>query len=117
MKKRPTRKKLLEALDQIVIYSRYCPVMRFLVCFTDENGAMLWDDKEEFFSVDDLVGRLMDKSITHRVVKVSADNFVFGNGIRLRLVLTPDRFNQTNIDAEFMERIMELGVKPDESGC
>lgn len=88
--------------------------MRFMVYFTDENGAMLWDDKEEFSSVDDLVGRLMDKSITHRVVKVSIDNFVFGDGLRARFVLTPDRFNQTNIDAEFMERIMELEVKPDE---
>ena len=111
--KRPTRKKLLEALDRLVAYSKIRPVMQFMVCFLDENGVFLWDDKEEFFSVDDLVGRLMDKSITHRVVKLSADNFVFGCGIRLRFVLMPDRFNQTNIDAEFMDRVFRLEVNPD----
>ena len=114
MKKRPTRKKLLSALDQIVIYSKYSPVMRFIVYFTDENGAMLWDDKVELETLDEIVSLLMDKSIFYRVVKVSSADFLLEKRICVSFTLSPDREYKTNIDAEFMERIMELEVKPDE---
>ena len=113
MKKRPTRKKLLSALDQIVIYSKYLPVMKFMVYFTDENGAMLWDDKVELDTLDGIVSLLMDKSISYRVVKVSSADFIFEKRICVSFTLSPDREYNTNIDADFMERIMELEVKPD----
>ena len=117
MKKRPTRKKLIEALDQIAAYSRFRPVMSFIVYFTDENGAMLWDDKVELDTLDEIVSLLMDKSIFYRVVKVSSADFLFEKRICVSFTLSPDREYRTNIDADFMERIMELEVKPDESWC
>ena len=117
MKKRPTRKKLLEALDQIAAYSKFRPVMTFIVYFTDENGAMLWDDKVELETLDEIVSLLMDKSIFYRVVKVSSADFLFEKRIYVSFTLSPDREYRTNIDADFMERIMELEVKPDESWC
>ena len=116
MKKRQTRKKLLEALDQIAAYSRFRPVGEFIVYFTDENGAMLWDDKVELDTLDGIVSLLMDKSISYRVVKVSSADFLFEKRICVSFTLSPDREYRTNIDADFMERIMELEVKPDESG-
>ena len=75
MKKRPTRKKLLEALDQIAAYSRFRPVTQFIVYFTDENGAVLWDDKVELDTLDGIVSLLMDKSIFYRVVNVMTNKF------------------------------------------
>lgn len=115
MKKRPTRKKLLEALDQIAAYSRFRPVGEFIVYFTDENGAMLWDDKVELETLDEIVSLLMDKSIFYRVVKVSSAEFLLEKRICVSFTLSPDMEYKTNIDADFMERIMELEVRPDES--
>ena len=116
MKKRPTRKKLLEALDQIVIYSKFRPVMQFMVYFTDENGAVLWDDNVELDTLDEVVSLLMDKSISYRVVKVSSAEFFCEKRICVSFTLYPDREYKTNIDADFMERVFRLEVKPDESG-
>lgn len=114
MWKRPTRKKLLEALDQIAAYSRFRPVGEFIVYFTDENGAVLWDDKVELDTLDGIVSLLMDKSVFYRVVKVSSADFLFEKRICVSFTLSPDSEYKTNIDAEFMERIMELEVKQDE---
>ena len=113
MNKRPTRKKLLEALDQIAAYSKFRPVMTFIVYFTDENGAMMWDDKVEIDTLDGIVSLLMDKSISYRVVKVSSAEFLLEKRICVSFTLSPDKEYKTNIDADFMERIMELEVKPD----
>ena len=114
MKNRPTRKKLLSALDQIVIYSKYLPIMRFIVYFTDENGAMLWDDTAELDTLDELVSLLMDKSISYRVVQVSSAEFLYyEKRLCISFKLSPDREYKTNIDAEFMERVFRLEVCPD----
>ena len=114
--KRPTGKQLLKSFDQLLVYSRFRPVMQFLVYFADENGAILLEDTAVLYTLDDIVSLLMDKSIFYRVVKVSSAEFRHEKGISVSFTLAPDKEHRTNIDAEFMERIMELEVKPDESG-
>lgn len=114
MKNRPTRKKLLESLDQLAEYSKFYPVMQFIVYFTDENGAMLWDDTIELHTLDELVSLLMDKSISYRVVQVSSAEFLYyEKRLCVSFKLSPDREYKTNIDAEFMERVFRLEVCPD----
>ena len=115
--KRPTRKKLLEAIDQIVGYSMWHPVMQFMVNFADENGVPLWDATVELHTIDDLVATLMDKSLSHRIVRISSEEFVLSKGTCVFITLMPDREHRTNIDAKFLEKIMELEVESYESGC
>lgn len=111
--KRPTRKKLLEALDQLAAYSKFYPVMQFIVYFTDANGAMLWDDTIELDTLDGIVSLLMDKSIFYRVVKVSSAEILYEKQLCVSFTLSPDMEYKTNIDADFMERVFRLEVCPD----
>ena len=114
MWKRPTRKKLLEALDRMRMFSGSRPIRMFALVFLDENGAKLYDDSVDVYNMDDLVAMLMDKSLSHRIVRIRSSEFVLTKGMCVFITLMPDRDHLTNIDAEFMERIMELEVKPDE---
>ena len=117
MKKRPTRKKLLEAIDGIRLYSEFRPIRMFALEFRDENGAELYDKSVDVYNMDDLVAILMDKSLSHRIVRIRSSDFVLTKGICVFFTLMPDREHLTNIDAEFIEKIMELEVESYESGC
>jgi len=117
MKKRPTRKKLLSAIDEIALYSEFRPIRVFNVGFIDENGAELYDDNVEVYNMDDLVATLMDKSLSYRIVRISSFEFVYTKGMGVRFMLMPDKDHRTNIDSEFLEKIMQLEVESYESGC
>lgn len=114
--KRPTRKKLLEAIDGVRKYCVFRPLRMFKAEFVDENGVEQMWDSVDFFNMDDLVSMLMDKSLTHRIVRVRSVDFILTFGSCVVFTLMPDKENRTNIDAEFMEKIMQLEVKPYESG-
>ena len=110
MKKRLTRKKLLEEMDLLVEHSRTCPVIKFVTYFTDENGAWLWDDKIELDTLDEISSLLMDKSVFHRIVHVSSSGIPFMNGLRVMFTLSPDKECKTNIDVDFMEKLLKMEV-------
>lgn len=73
--------------------------------------------KIDLYTLDNLVATLMDKSIFYRVVKVSSSEFLLTKGTCVFFTLMPDREHRTNIDAEFLEKIMQLEVESYESGC
>lgn len=113
---RPTRKHLLSAIDRIGLYSELKPIRLFKLKFRDENGAELYDRSVDVYNMDDLVAMLMDKSLTHRIVRIRSSEFVLTKGICVFITLMPDREHRTNIDAEFLEKIMQLEVESYESG-
>ena len=115
--KRPTRKKLLEAIARISWYSMLKPIRMFKLSFRDENGAELYGESVDVYNMDDLVAMLMDKSLTHRIVRISSSEFVLTKGMCVFITLMPDGDHLTNIDAEFLEKIMQLEVESYESGC
>lgn len=115
--KRPTRKKLLEALDMMRMFNGSRPIRMFRLIFRDENGAELYGESVDVYNMDDLVAILMDKSLVHRIVRISSSDFVLTNGMCVFITLMPDGEHRTNIDDEFMEKIMQLEVKSYESGC
>ena len=114
--KRPTRKKLLSSIDRIGLYSDLNPIRLFKLKFLDENGAELYDRSVDVYNMDDLVAMLMDKSLVHRIVRISSSEFILTKGMCVFFTLMPDKDHRTNIDSEFMERIMRLEVKSYESG-
>ena len=114
---RPTRKRLLEAIDRIRLYSQFRPIRMFKLDFRDENGAELYGDSADVYNMDDLVAMLMDKSLSHRIVRIRSSEFVLTKGMCVFITLMPDREHLTNIDAEFLEKIMQLEVESYESGC
>lgn len=114
--KRPTRKKLLAAIDRIRWYGTFKPIRMFKLVFRDENGTELFDDGVDVYNMDELVSMMMDKSLSHRIVRISSSEFVLTKGICVFITLMPDREHRTNIDSEFMEKIMELEVESYESG-
>ena len=109
--KRKTRKKLLESLDAMRWKSRTVPVQVFKIEFWNEYGVPRLPT-ESFFNIDELVSRLMDLSLTQRIVKISSSDFIFTKGMCVLFSVMPDKDNLTNIDAEFMEKIIKLEVKP-----
>ena len=103
---RPTRKRLLQELDCAQRTSKRKPVAMFLIYLAAEYGATCVYDMERFCEKSEVMARLMNLSLTHRVVNITSSNYgVVGNGICVRVTVTPDKRCQTNIDAEFMERI------------
>ena len=112
MEKHLTRNKLLESIDNLVKYSRLYPVAMITVCFTNENGAILWRDTVEFYTLDEVVSLLMDKSIFYRIVNMRSSITPFMNGL-VMFTLSPDKEFRTNIDADFMEELMKLEMMND----
>ena len=114
MEKHLTRNKLLESIDGLVKYSRLYPVAMITVCFTNENGAILWRDTVEFYTLDEVVSLLMDKSVFYRIVAVKSFE-ILHNRICVNFTLSPDKERKTNIDIDFMEKLMKLEMMHDES--
>ena len=90
MEKHLTRNKLLESIDGLVKYSRLYPIAMITVCFTNENGAILWRDTVEFYTLDEVVSLLMDKSVFYRIVAVKSFE-ILHNRICVNFTLSPDR--------------------------
>lgn len=116
--KRPTRKKLLRRLEDAKIASSINPVLMFTINFSDADGVMYIDEREMLSEKEDVVARLMDLSFTHRIVNISYGNVKFtkDSSICVNLTVIPDKEYQTNIDGEFMERIMEMRFEYDGTG-
>ena len=112
MEKHLTRNKLLESIDNLVKYSRLYPVAMITVCFTNENGAILWRDTVEFYTLDEVVSLLMDKSVFYRIVAVKSFE-ILHNRICVNFTLSPDKEFKTNIDIDFMEKLMKLEMMND----
>ena len=106
--KRQTRKKMLRKLDDIQMLSKGIPVMQFNIEFITKDGCFLLEKDEKFYSIDELLARLMDLSLTHRMARIYMDEFAFLKGMCVTFTLKEDKFNLTNIDVEFMDKIMKL---------
>ena len=108
MWKRPTRKKLFKELENIQMLARHKPVSMVIIYFSNEYGGFT-SDIERFCRKDETILRLMDLSLRYRVVNVSSSDFgVSGKGIIVRFTAMIDKECQTNIDGEFMERIIGM---------
>ena len=112
MDKHLTRNKLLESIDGLVKYSRLYPVSLITVYFTNENGAILWRDTVELYTLDEVVSLLMDKSVFYRIVAVRSFE-ILHNRICVNFTLSPDKEFKTNIDIDFMEKLMKLEMMND----
>ena len=112
MEKHLTRNKLLESIDGLVKYSRLYPVAMITVYFTNENGAILWRDTVEFYTLDEVVSLLMDKSVFYRIVAVKSFEIIHDR-ICVNFTLFPDKECKTNIDIDFMEKLMKLEMMND----
>ena len=109
MQRHLTRKRLLQELDYAQRTSKRKPVSMFLIYLAEEYGATCIYDMERLCDKSEVMAKLMDLSLSHRVVNITSSNYgVVGNGICVRVTVTPDKECQTNIDAEFMEYIMKL---------
>ena len=106
-------KSLLESIDGLVKYSMSHPVMQIIVYFTNENREILPKDTVELYSLDDVVSLLMDKSIFYRIVNVRSSINPFSNGLYVMFALSPDKEFKTNIDVDFMEKLMKLEMMHD----
>ena len=104
-----TRNRLLQELDYAQRTSKRKPVSMFIIYLAEEDGATLMYDMERLWDKSEVMAKLMDLSLSHRVVNITSSNYgVVGNGICVRMTVMPDKECQTNIDAEFMEQIMGM---------
>ena len=107
MWKRQTRKQLLQALDNLILESSYRPVTMVKIYHVNSYGEPNFDSQEIFSNLDDVVGRLMDLSLSHRIVKVSSSMFKGGETLVVFRVMQ-DRNYSTNIDAEMLDAISRI---------
>ena len=108
MWKRKTRKQLLQALDGLILESSYRPVTMVKIYHVNTWGEPNFESQELFSNLDDFVGRLMDLSFSHRIVKVSSAVFSYNDGMLVVFRVMEDKDCRTNIDAELLERITRL---------
>ena len=108
MWKRPTRKKLLQALDGLILDSSRHPISQAKIYHVNRWGEADLDTQEIFNNIGDIAGRLMDLSMSHRIVKVSQASWTWKSGMVVVFRVMPDPDYRTNIDLEFMEKIMKL---------
>jgi len=106
--KRPTRKNLLEALTGLIWESSYRPVTMVKIYHVNSWGDPNFESQELFSNLDDVIGRLMDLSLSHRIVKVSSAEFNFGSGTLVVFRVMQDPNFRTNIDAEILDAISRI---------
>lgn len=112
MKKLPTRKKIIDALNEIVSSSRMAPVLNvyvhsqtnYLEDYSRLIGIFQGDSEK-----DDLLAFLMDKSLTHRILNVrgwyvrNIDSRLLAM-VEIHLLGSDETFLEyTNIDSEMLE--------------
>ena len=108
MWKRKTRKQLLHALNGLIWESSYRPVSMVKIYHVNSWGEPNFESQEIFSNLDDVVGRLMDLSLSHRIVKVSSAEFKYGGGILVVFRVMKDPDFRTNIDAEILDAISRI---------
>ena len=108
MWKRKTRKQLLQVLNGLIWESSYRPVTMVKIYHVNSWGEPNYESQELFSNLDDVVGRLMDLSLSHRIVKVSSAAFSYNDGMLVVFRVMEDKDCRTNIDAELLERITRL---------
>lgn len=117
MKKLPTRKKIIDALNEIVSSSRLTPVLNvyvhsktnYLEDYSELIGTFRGDSAK-----DDLLAFLMDKSLTHRILNVRGwyvrnipDSLLLA--MEVNLLGSDETFLEyTNIDSEMLELLGKL---------
>ena len=112
MSKLPTRKKIIDALNEIVSSSRLAPVLNvyvhsqtnYLEDYSRLIGIFQGDSEK-----DDLLAFLMDKSLTHRILNVcgwyvrNIDSRLLAM-VEINLLGSDETFLEyTNIDSEMLE--------------
>ena len=112
MSKLPTRKKIIDALNEIVSSSRMAPVLNvyvhsqtnYLEDYSRLIGIFQGDSEK-----DDLLAFLMDKSLTHRILNVrgwyvrNIDSRLLAM-VEIHLLGSDEIFLEyTNIDSEMLE--------------
>ena len=108
MWKRKTRKQLLQALNGLIWESSYRPVSMVKIYHVNAWGEPNFESQEIFSNLDDVVGRLMDLSLSHRIVKVSSAGFAYGGGTLVVFRVMQDQNFKTNIDAEILDAISRI---------
>ena len=112
MKKRPTRKKLIERLKELMWLSSGKPILDFTAIEIDSDGyyELEWWDRTHY-DLDGIVSKLMDLSLTHRIAKIRCQDYVTVRGMCVCFDVIESKDGTTNIDAEMMDLILRLNYK------
>ena len=109
MKKLPTRKKIIDALNEIVSSSRMAPVLNVYVHsqtnYLEDYSRLIGTFRGDS-AKDDLLAFLMDKSLTHRILNVRGwyVRNIDSLAMDLDLLGSDETFLEyTNIDSEMLE--------------
>ena len=109
--KRPTRKKLIERLKGLIWISSGKPILAFQVEEVDSEGYYDLDSAITYYDLDDIAPKLMDLSLTHRIVNIRWQEYLDVHGMRVCFDVLESNDGTTNIDSEMMDLILRLNFK------
>ena len=113
MWKRKTRKKLIEALNNLVKFSSYNPITHVRFSMVNKYGDEDIDSRFYVTNMDDVLGTLMDKSLTCRIARIRSEDFINHRSL-VSFLLLPTSDLTTNIDAEMLELVAKLNIIQEE---
>lgn len=116
MWKRKTRKKLIEALNNLAKFSSFRPISYVRFSMVNKYGVEDIDSRFYATGMDDILGVLMDMSLTCRIARIRSDDFMFHHGTLVSFLLLPTSDYTTNIDAEMLELVEKLNISQEEAG-
>ena len=116
MWKRKTRKKLIEALNNLAKFSSFRPISYVRFSMVNKYGVEDIDSRFYATGMDDILGVLMDMSLTCRIARIRSDDFMFHHGTLVSFLLLPTSDYTTNIDAEMLELVAKLNIIQEEAG-
>ena len=106
-----TRKELLEKLNELIWISSEKPVFGFTVDEVDSEDYYILGWDTTYYDLDGIVSKLMDLSLTHKMVKIRCQEHVIVCGITVCFVLAESNDGNTNIDSEMIDLILRLNCK------
>lgn len=112
MMRQMTRKRLYKTLKDLAFLSAGWPVRAFMLNELDSEGyykLLPWEVDE--FTLEGVISKLMDLSLTHRIAKIRRQEYVDVRGMCVCFDMIESEDGTTNIDSDMMELVLKLNYR------
>ena len=112
MMRQMTRKRLYKTLRDLTFLSAGRPVRAFMLNNLDSEGCydpLNWDMGT--YTLEGVISRLMELSLTHRIAKIRCQEYVTVRGMCVFFDMIESKDGTTNIDSDMMEMVLKLNYR------
>ena len=112
-----TKNRLVERLNELICVSSWMPILAFVIEKVDFEGYYDLGWTKTYHELDEIIPKLMDLSLTHRIAKIWWQEYMFRCGMCVCFEILESKDGNTNIDSGMLDLILKLNCKKLPSGA